>query len=144
MQRDPFGNLMDWGDVLNSLEYLADSGRLDECQSGLVRILRFKGNWRLREEVLKRVEDIRTPTKALLSELLSILANDNIYYDARVMAGDALIGLLKKANAADTDEVTSGVKAVVEKLMDTIQPPFFGEALSRLQAGITVPCTLEN
>jgi hypothetical protein len=144
MQHDPFGNLVDWGEALDRFEELVDSGRLAECQPGLIRVLRFKGNWRLREEVLKHAGEIQTPTIALISEVLSILADDNVYYDARVMAGDALIDLLKNVHAEKTDEMVWGVKKVVEKLMQTIHPPFFDDALSRVHEKILAPYALEN
>ena len=96
MKPDPFGNLTDWGQVLETLDKLADSGRLAECQPGLIRILRFKGNWRLREELLKRVGEIKTPSRELADQVLSILADDNVYYDARIIAGDALVSTVEK------------------------------------------------
>ena len=144
MQGDPFGNLVNWGEVLDRFDELANGGQLDEYQPGLIRILRFKGNWRLREEVLKRVGGIQIPTQELISEVLSILADDNVYYDARVMAGDALIDLLKNINAGQTDEIAWGVRKVVEKLMDTIHPPFFDNALGRLHEELIAPYALEN
>ncbi len=49
MKKDPFGNLADYQPVLELVHDLADKGELAECQPGLIRILRYKGNWRLRE-----------------------------------------------------------------------------------------------
>ena len=144
MKQDPFGNLMDWGTVLDIFEELADSGKMVECQPGLIRILRFKGNWRLREEVLKRVGEIQAPSEDLFRQVLSILADDNIYYDARVIAGDALSSMLKNIHAASYEELATAVKKLTEKLMQTPQPPFFGEAVERLYDEIAAPSMLEN
>jgi hypothetical protein len=144
MKQDPFGNLMDWGTVLDIFEELANAGRLAECQPGLIRILRFKGNWRLREEVLKRVGEIQTPSEDLFRQVLYILADDNVYYDARVIAGDALSAMLKNIHAASYEELLTAVKKLIEKLMQTPQPPFFGEAVERLNDEISAPSMLEN
>jgi hypothetical protein len=144
MKQDPFGNLTDWGQVLDTFEELVDSKRLVECQPGLIRILRFKGNWRLREEVLKRVGEIKTPSRELVLQVLAILADDNTYYDARIIAGDALAQLLKNVHAGSYDELNTAVKKLVEKLKSTPQPPFFDEALDRLHGEAGVPCALEN
>lgn len=144
MKQDPFGNLMDWGTVLDIFEELADAGRLAECQPGLIRILRFKGNWRLREEVLKRVGEIQTPSEDLFRQVISILADDNVYYDARVIAGDALSAMLKNIHAASYEELSTVVKKLIERLMQTPQPPFFGEAVERLYDEIATPSMLEN
>ncbi len=144
MKQDPFGNLTDWGPVLDTFDELADNGRLADCQPGLIRILRFKGNWRLREEVLKRVGEIQTPSKELVLQVLAILADDNTYYDARVIAGDALVQLLKNGPADSHDELTSAARKLVDKLKSTPQPPFFDEALDRFHCEAGVPCALEN
>lgn len=132
MTQDPFGNLGDWGPVLELIEDLADNGRLAECQPGLIRILRYKGNWRLREEVLKRIGEIQTPSEALISQALSIIADDNIYYDARILASDALIQLLKHTQGGFNGEVNSRAQKIAKKLVRTPQPPFFDSAIKKL------------
>ena len=144
MKQDPFGNLTDWGPVLDTFDELADNGRLAECQPGLIRILRFKGNWRLREEVLKRVGEILTPSKEMVLQVLAILADDNTYYDARIIAGDALVQLLKNGPADSHEELTSAAKKLVDKLKSTPQPPFFDEALDRVHCEVGVAYALEN
>jgi hypothetical protein len=144
MKKDPFGNLTDWGTVLDIFDELADAGRLAECQPGLIRILRFKGNWRLREEVLKRVGEIQAPSEDLFRQVLTVLADDNVYYDARVIAGDALIAMLKNIHAASNEELSTAVKKLIAKLKQTPQPPFFGEAVERLHDEIAEPSMLEN
>ena len=144
MKHDPFGNLTDWGTVLDIFEELANSRRLAECQPGLIRILRFKGNWRLREEVLKRIGEIQVPSEELFLQVLSILTDDNIYYDARVIAGDALVAMLKNVHAGAYDEMTEAAKKVVEKLKRTPQPPFFDEALDRLYTEVAGSAVLAN
>ena len=144
MKPDPFGNLTDWGQVLETFDELADSGRLAECQPGLIRILRFKGNWRLREEVLKRVGEIKTPSKELALQVLAILADDNVYYDARIIAGDALVQLLKNGPVDSHEELVSATRKLADKLKSTPQPPFFEEVLERLHSEVAVSSALEN
>ena len=144
MKHDPFGNLTDWGAVLDIFEALANSGGLAECQPGLIRILRFKGNWRLREEVLKRIGEIQVPSEELFLQVLSILTDDNIYYDARVIAGDALVPMLKNVHAGAYDELTEAARKVIEKLKRTPQPPFFDEALDRLYSEVAGSTVLAN
>ena len=144
MKQDPFGNLTDWGAVLDILDELTDNGKLAECQLGLIRILKYKGNWRLREEVLKRVGEIQTPSDELVYQVLSILADDNIYYDARILASDALIQLLKNAQDGFNGEMSMSVRKVTEKLRTTPQPPIFDNALEELHSEIGLLSTLEN
>jgi hypothetical protein len=129
MPQDPFGNLQDWGEALELLDELARNGRLAECQRGLVRILNYKGNWRLREEVLKRLDQIREPTDALIGQVLSILADDNTYYEARIMASNTLTRLLKNGVNGARPELNLKSRKIIEKLCKTPQPPVFEKAL---------------
>jgi hypothetical protein len=145
MNEDPFGNLMDWGPVLDLFDDLADNGKLADCQPGLVRILRYKGNWRLREEVLTRVGEIQTPSDELIFQVVDILADDNIYYDARILAGETLIQLLKSIHEDGfCVEINKEIQKVIEKLRRTPQPPFFETALKNLYAEVFHPSMLEN
>lgn len=138
MQQDPFGNLTDWGSVLDLLEKLGQNGGLAECQSGLVRILRYKGNWRLREEVLKRVGDIPNPCGELIGQVVSILADDNIYYDARILASEALVQLMKNTRNGFPCDINLDVRRIAEKLRSTPQPPFFDAALKHLHSEVAL------
>jgi hypothetical protein len=144
MKHDPFGNLTDWGMVLNVFEEMAKNGQLAECQPGLIRILRFKGNWRLREEVLKRIRKLEIPSEDLILQVLSILSDDNIYYDARVIAGDTLLEMLPNVQADAYDKLANATRKTVEKLKRTPQPPFFDDALDRLYTQVTGATGLAN
>ena len=136
MDKDPFGNLRDWGPVLDQMELLAQENRLSDCQSGLIRILRYKGNWRLREEALKCAAQIQTPCEALFFQVLNILADDNLYYDARILASDALIRLLRCSENGCSQDIGQELCKITEKLKSTPQPPFFNKALTRLYAEV--------
>ncbi len=144
MKKDPFGNLADYQPVLELVHDLADKGELAECQPGLIRILRYKGNWRLREAVLKRVGEIQTPSEDLVSQVLSILADDNIYYDARILAGHALIQLLKSLRDGFCDGINTEAQKVTAKLRSTPQPPFFVATLEKLYFELNRHSPVEN
>jgi hypothetical protein len=139
MEKDPFGNLTDWGPVLDLLEELSEKGSLSRCQSGLVRILRYKGNWRLREEVLKKVNEVENPCNELVLQLISLLADDNLYYDARILAGNALIQLSRNVQSGFPVELNKEIKKVTEKLKNTPHPPFFEYAIERVHSKIVTP-----
>lgn len=144
MKQDPFGDLTDWGPVLDILKDLADNGALSTCQPGLIRILRYKGNWRLREEVLKRIGEIQTPSIELVHQLITILDDDNIYYDARIIAGNALVQLLKNVQGSKDGDIYNRAQKVIDKLKSTPQPPFFDTVLNRLYSELAVPRMLEK
>lgn len=139
MQADPFGNLRDWGPVLEQVCQMADKGNLSECQPGLIRILRYRDNWRLREETLKRIGKIDNPEDALVSQVLNIIADENLYYEVRVLACETMEELMN--NASGTFEVGTGIAILetVDLLLSTTQPPIFFQALNKLY-----PATLEK
>jgi hypothetical protein len=139
MTHDPFGNLNDWGMVIELLEELGDEDRLKDCQPGLIRILQYKGNWRLREEVLKRAGEIQNPSTDLVFQILAALADDNLYYDARILAGDALIQLLKSIHESLDPEIIEEIRKVVKKLRSTPQPSFLNDALNRIYTEVDHP-----
>lgn len=144
MEHDPFGNLSDWAPVIDLLQELEKNGQLPKCQPGLVRILRYKGNWRLREAVLERIGKIQNPSDELISQVINILDDDNIYYDARVLASNALIPLLKNTQNGLYNKINTDLRKVARKLSATPQPPFFINALNKLFSEYGFPITLEN
>src|SRR5512136_906684 len=132
MQSDIFGNLMEWGDVLEKLEGLRNSRTLDEHQAGLVRILRYPRNWRLREAALRVIREINQPSQELLKETLSIALNEEVYLEARTMAVDALADLMiKDRRIRSKNEITtrSRVLEKMESLMGETQSPLLRERI---------------
>ena len=132
MQHHSFGNLMDWGTVLNQIWQLENEGKLDQHQAGLVHILRFQGNWRLREETLMRIGAIEQPSEALVQQVLNLIADGNLYYEARILACRAMGKLLKKTGHQFAPETQNAITQTVEKLLPIPEPPIFTEALSKL------------
>lgn len=134
MKSDPFGNLRDWGPVLELICQLADEGNLSECQHGLTRILRYRDNWRLREETLKRIGKIENPDNALVHQVLNIIADENLYYELRILACETMEEILQNAfDKLDTTLETEILKTV-ENLLSTQHPPIFEPALKKLDA----------
>lgn len=132
MTPDPFGNLRDWGPVLETLEELAQSGRLDECQAGLVRILRYPGNWRLREEALKHIPGIARPDRPLMEQVLHLVADDNLYFEVRILAARAMVNLVaqhRRSSAPTPAPDEPPVAETLRRLRSVPQPPRFEQAL---------------
>jgi len=144
MEQDPFGSLRDWGSVLDHVDVLTVHGQLDNCQAGLIRILRYKGNWRLREHVLKGLGEIESPCPQLLCQVLNIIDDDNLYYDVRILASDALIQLLKKSEDGLDGEIGIQAREVVDRLRTSPQPIFFDNALKHLHLELNGERNFEN
>lgn len=129
MTEDPFGNLQDWGQALEGLISVFQNGKAENCQRGLIRILRYKGNWRLREEALQHLEKLENPREELLREVLSVLDDENIYYEARIMACRCLMRLVDK-NKTCSEQIKKETQQILDRINSTPQPPFFIKSIN--------------
>ncbi len=135
MEKDDFGNLEEWGNVLTQLAQLTRDRQLDEHQDGLVRLLRYPHNWRLREAALECAREVKQPTASLVAAVLDILTNAGLYHEARVLAAEALAALLPATRA-----VRDGRNRVLEQraieqmhaLLDATHPPVLHQAVRRV------------
>lgn len=134
MQADPFGNLKDWGPVLEQMCQLAENGGLGDCQAGLTRILTYQNNWRLREEALNRIGEIQAPSDTLIRQVLHIVADDNLYYEVRILACECLVKLLGHASRHFDADLQSAIPQTAKNLLVLPQPPIFTDALTRLHS----------
>ena len=135
MNVDGFGNLREWGRVLEKMEALTKSGKLGDCQEELIRVLRYNDNWRLREAALAALPGISEPSAALIDEALKIMMRDDLYYDVRILAADALGKTLKKdsrTNRRGGDKMKETLNRVIEgmnRLLSDPQPPILHRAV---------------
>jgi len=134
LNSDIFGNLREWGQVLELLESLKKSEKLDEHQSGLARILKYGQNWRLLEAVLEYGKEIIQPTDEFLQEVYNIMINRNIYLDARILAVHTLESLLPRRPKDPNKDQNFCETIVVPKMLDILNspgPPIFHEAVKK-------------
>jgi hypothetical protein len=100
MENGIFDNIEDWGRVLDRLEDLKRRGELEDHEPGLVRILRYRDNWRLREYVLEAARDLKRCSASLVAAVLDILRDEDLYYEVRVLAAEALPALVRARESA--------------------------------------------
>ena len=135
MKKVNFGNLNDWGIILDQLEVLVKSGDLSHYQNELIRLLRFNQNWRLREAAIESLAAVDKPGAALFKEVFSLLMRSDLYYDVRILAADGLEKLTEnvvKGETVDHDALKKVIKDIVhgmENLLASPEPPIFHNAL---------------
>jgi len=136
MSRDVFGDLQDWGRVLDQIAELRRSKKLDQHQEGLARLLRYQGNWRLREAALEAVKEVNSPTSVLLSQVVAVMMDEGVYWRARVLATETLSQLIQKRGRKVPVIISAGgVVKKMNRLLDTPQAPVFHESIRKfLQA----------
>ena len=134
MDSDIFGNLMDWGLVLDKPDDLKKSEKLHKHQANLIRILRYRNNWRLRETVLKYIAYLNEPSDEIVTQVLNIMMDESVYLAARILAAAALAKLIRKRKDARENDQAIDKAVFIEKmetLLDSPQPPFLNEAIRK-------------
>ena len=134
MGMDTFGNLLDWGQVLESLGNLKKAKKLDDHQAGLARILRYGQNWRLLEAVLEHGKEIVDPSEEFLKAVCDVMNNRSVYLDARILAVQTLVSLvprLSREHAGDGGVSRASVIHTMKALQESIEPPKFQETIAQ-------------
>ena len=130
MSHDPFGNLEDWGKVLITVKQLTDQGTLDEAQEGIIRLVRYRDNWRLRESALVAARQIKEPTPALLDAIAQVLEDQSTYVDARILAARALGDLAGgKGRGAKPTASTKALRVVLQRQLENPEAPVLTRAI---------------
>lgn len=130
-----FGNLMDWGSALDKLNHLRDTGELDNHQDELIRLLRFDGNWRLREAAVEASSTLANPSVDTAKQLVELIKRKDLYYNIRIMAVEALSTLVpivmgnKDINKDLARLFINEANHEVTTLLSSPEPPIFHDAL---------------
>ena len=130
-----FGNLMDWGNALDKLQHLRDTGELDNHQDELIRLLRFDGNWRLREAAVEASLTLKNPSIETVKQLVELIKRGDLYYNIRIMASEVLSTLIpvvmgnKELNNDLVRLFVNEANHEVTTLLSSPAPPIFHDAL---------------
>lgn len=129
MSNDVFGDLQEWGDVLEMLAEIRAANDLDQHQTGLSRLIRCKDNWRLREEALIAAADVQTPRSPLVAATLKLLADDEEALENRILAARALGSMLSSSQPHLNEDMVQDALARMKGLMSNGGPPVLHAAL---------------
>ena len=131
-----FGNLMDWGNALDTLNLLRDSATLDDHQEELIRLLRYDANWRLREAAVEAAATLRTPSIETVKQIVHLIKREDLYYNIRIMASETLstlVPVIMTSQEINKDLVNLFINEAnqdVSALLSTPAPPIFHDALN--------------
>jgi hypothetical protein len=126
-------NFQDWGQVLDGLKKIEKKGDLHRHQHDLIRMLKYKGNWRLREAALESIPQIENPVPELVCEVLNVILDDNVYCEARVMACRTLNQLIENGKNSSCGCRLFGELSIADNLKTLTvvpQPPMLMSAVS--------------
>ena len=133
MTRDRLGNLEQWGCALEQLDEWKRAGQLDSHQDDLLWLLRFRGNWRLREAALEMIVSLQRPAPELIREACHIMMNESLYHEVRMLAAEAVTALLSRDRnpGAPSELLVDEILACMHTLIDKPQSPVMHLALRR-------------
>lgn len=120
---------------MDTLYLLIDSSTLDDHQEELIRLLRYDGNWRLRETAVEASATLRRPAIETVKQIVQLIKRDDLYYNIRIMASEALSTLVPVILAnqdMDKDLVRVFINEAnheVYELLSSPAPPIFHDAL---------------
>ena len=124
MSYDVFGDLQEWGRVLDQVQRMRQDEVLDNHQRGLARLARYPFNWRLRQAALRATAELKRPTDEILQIAVQIMADDNSDLETRILAGNAVNEVLGNGGGASiSDSAHSRAAKSIQDLLDTPQPP---------------------
>jgi len=134
MKGDSFGNLEQWGRVLEQLDQWRHAGELDSHQEDLLWLLRVEGNWRLREAALEMLGSLRQPLPQLIHEACGIATDESLYHEVRILAAEAVTAALSSGGTPRGGNVSpvGEVRERLHALLESTQPPIIHLALRRV------------
>lgn len=128
-------NLEEWGRVLEELDHLRRDRTLDRHQNEILRLLRYRDNWRLREAALEALRDVQKPFEPVVEETCRIMMNEELYYQVRVLAAEALAAMgerLATSREPHSAELRRQIGQRMQELLDSHQPPILHQAVRRV------------
>lgn len=127
---------MDWSHALDTLSLLRDSATLDDHQEELVRLLRYDGNWRLREAAVEAAGTLKRPSIETVRQIVWLMKRDDLYYNIRIMASQALSTLIPVMMGNQEEASREFVRLFINEayhdvsaLLSSPAPPIFHDAL---------------
>lgn len=123
-------SLREWNRVLVWLEYSVHQRTLDSHEKDLLWLLRFDGNWRLREAALKALQHLSQPSVSLMKEVMRIVEDDSLYSEVRVLAAQALAHLLNcGGEAGRPQDHPQMIMRQLRAMIAEPQPPIVADAV---------------
>jgi hypothetical protein len=134
MTRDRLDNLEQWDRVLEQLDEWKRARQLDSHQDDLLWLLRYRGNWRLREAALEMMVSLQVPEPEMIRQACDIMMDESLYFELRILAGEAMTALLSSERNphVQTDSLADEVRECMQTLLASTQPPVLHLALQRV------------
>lgn len=123
MNYDVFGDLQEWGRVLEQVEKMREDGVLDNHQQGLARLARYPFNWQIRQAGLRAMAELRRPGDEVIRIATQIMRDENSDLETRILAGSALSACLGNGNGTASESARLDAAGSIRDLLGKPQPP---------------------
>ncbi|MGE5644628.1 MAG: hypothetical protein ACM336_02430 [Acidobacteriota bacterium] len=139
-----FGDLQEWGRVLDQVRRLRQDGTLDQHQPELARLVRYPSNWQLRQAGLRAAAELKTAGDEVLRATVRVLADEEMDLDTRVLAGNAVSRMLGAADSRIGDAARAEAIGAIGDLLKKHQPPVLHECARRWQESLSEAGTVSE
>jgi len=115
---------------LEELEQFIKKNTLEKNQRRLCQLLRSRFNFKVTATILTSIRNIQSPTDGLLVSVLSIMRNNLISYDTRILAAESLVAMI--CNQKNTKKREMQEKLLLQTMSSVIessQPSRFRDVL---------------
>lgn len=133
MSYDVFGDLQEWGRVLDQVQEMRKDGTADNHQQGLARLVRYPFNWQVRQAGLRAIAELKQPTDEVLGVAVQIVVDEKNDLETRILAGGALNRILNNGCGTISGTARSEATESLRDLLATPQPPVLHKCLCRCQ-----------
>lgn len=129
---DIFGDLREWGRVLDQLARVTSAGRLDQHEEGLTRLLRYRYNWQIRQAAIHAVPKLDRPSKEVIDVLIRIVTDEFCDLETRILACDAVReSIHRRRLLSDSSEFEAEAARQASEILRTPQPPALRKAVEQ-------------
>ncbi len=123
MDYDVFGDLQQWGRVLDQIKQMRADGAFDNHQQGLARLARYPFNWQLRHAGLRAIAELKRPGDEVIRVAVRIMMDEKNDLETRILAGHAVSGALRNGNGTIGGRARSEAAGSIQRLLAQPGPP---------------------
>ena len=137
MSYDVFGDLQEWGRVLDQVQKMRADGALDDHQQGLARLVRYPFNWQLRQTGLRAIAELNRAGDEVIQVAVQIMVDEKNDLETRILAGHAVSGVLRKGDGTISEPARLEAVTSIRDLLAKPQPPVLHASARGWEEGLS-------
>ncbi len=137
MSYDVFGDLQEWGRVLDQVQKMRADGAFDDHQQGLARLARYPFNWQLRQAGRRAIAELKRPCDEVIQVAVQIMMDEKNDMGTRLLAVQAVRGALRKGCGTISEPARLEAVTSIRDLLAKPQPPVLHASARGWEEGLS-------